>query len=200
MMPLPQHCWCRWCPATTGMSYGEESTRVGPLARADQAVFDGSLGRFTRSRRSSSQRKIVPSFPKVQPSASHDPREALFSCEPVDACSGGNGCAGLDPNDMDHHGSQIQTLSASFQVLAEEVQALVDRKTILEHKLRYANERVSILATSSFLFLLYCDDSHDLALDLYLPPGSMETTSFIHSDSRYCPHCSASRPHFCTVR
>jgi len=35
-----------------------------------------------------------------------------------------------------------QTLVASFNALADEVQSLVDRKTILEHKLRYAQEQV----------------------------------------------------------
>ena len=35
-----------------------------------------------------------------------------------------------------------QTLSGSFDALADEVQLLIDRKTILEHKLRYAHEQV----------------------------------------------------------
>jgi hypothetical protein len=37
----------------------------------------------------------------------------------------------------------IQTLVESFNALADEVQALTDRKTILEHKLRFAHEQVS---------------------------------------------------------
>lgn len=36
----------------------------------------------------------------------------------------------------------IQQLVESFTALADEVQGLVDRKTILEHKLRYAHEQV----------------------------------------------------------
>ncbi len=36
-----------------------------------------------------------------------------------------------------------QTLSGSFDALADEVQLLIDRKTVLEHKLRYAHEQVS---------------------------------------------------------
>lgn len=38
-----------------------------------------------------------------------------------------------------------QTLVDSFHALADEVQALTDRKTILEHKLRFAHEQVSPL-------------------------------------------------------
>lgn len=48
----------------------------------------------------------------------------------------------------------IQTLIESFNALAGEVQDLVDRKTILEHKLRFAHEQVcrySFLSLSSFL-------------------------------------------------
>lgn len=35
-----------------------------------------------------------------------------------------------------------QTLAESFSALADEVQSLIDRKTILEHKLRFAHEQV----------------------------------------------------------
>lgn len=35
-----------------------------------------------------------------------------------------------------------QTLVESFNALADEVQLLIDRKTILEHKLRFAHEQV----------------------------------------------------------
>lgn len=35
-----------------------------------------------------------------------------------------------------------ETLVESFHALAGEVQSLIDRKTILEHKLRYAHEQV----------------------------------------------------------
>ncbi|KAK4226121.1 hypothetical protein QBC38DRAFT_481307 [Podospora fimiseda] len=40
----------------------------------------------------------------------------------------------------------IQTLTESFIALADEVQSLIDRKTILEHKLRYAHEQYQYLA------------------------------------------------------
>ncbi|KUI54065.1 hypothetical protein VP1G_01488 [Cytospora mali] len=40
----------------------------------------------------------------------------------------------------------IQTLIESFSALASEVQDLVDRKTILEHKLRFAHEQYQLLA------------------------------------------------------
>lgn len=40
----------------------------------------------------------------------------------------------------------IQTLIESFSALASEVQGLVDRKTILEHKLRFAHEQYQLLA------------------------------------------------------
>jgi hypothetical protein len=36
----------------------------------------------------------------------------------------------------------IQTLTESFIALSDEVQSLIDRKTVLEHKLRYAHEQV----------------------------------------------------------
>lgn len=39
----------------------------------------------------------------------------------------------------------IKTLTENFSVLADEVQLLSDRKTILEHKLRYAHESVRVL-------------------------------------------------------
>jgi hypothetical protein len=37
----------------------------------------------------------------------------------------------------------VQTLIESFNALADEVQNLVDRKIILEHKLRWSHEQVS---------------------------------------------------------
>jgi hypothetical protein len=36
----------------------------------------------------------------------------------------------------------IQALAESFLALSNEVQSLIERKTILEHKLRYAHEQV----------------------------------------------------------
>jgi len=37
----------------------------------------------------------------------------------------------------------LKTLNKNFAILADEVQLLSDRKTILEHKLRFAHEQVS---------------------------------------------------------
>jgi hypothetical protein len=45
-------------------------------------------------------------------------------------------------NDLDYE-ELITTLTDNFNVLADEVQLLSDRKTILEHKLRFAHEQVS---------------------------------------------------------
>lgn len=40
------------------------------------------------------------------------------------------------------------TLVESFNALADEVQSLTDRKTVLEHKLRFAHEQVSHFISS----------------------------------------------------
>lgn len=47
-----------------------------------------------------------------------------------------------------------QTLAASFGALADQVQSLADRKTILEHKLRYAHEQVGVAVISLMLLPL----------------------------------------------
>lgn len=66
-------------------------------------------------------------------------------CEPIRPL---RYCVAMDI-DMDMDSPQlIQTLIESFSALAGEVQGLVDRKTILEHKLRFAHEQVRLL----FLF------------------------------------------------
>jgi hypothetical protein len=52
----------------------------------------------------------------------------------------------------------IQTLTESFVALSDEVQSLIDRKTILEHKLRYAHEQVCRTSFSSQLSLPSRDD------------------------------------------
>jgi len=46
----------------------------------------------------------------------------------------------------------LQTLTESFIALSDEVQALIDRKTILEHKLRYAHEQVCLTVFISCMF------------------------------------------------
>lgn len=44
----------------------------------------------------------------------------------------------------------MKTLTDNFNVLADEVQLLSDRKTILEHKLRFAHEQVRMRRISFF--------------------------------------------------
>lgn len=39
----------------------------------------------------------------------------------------------------------VRVLTENFNILADEVQLLSDRKTILEHKLRFAHEQVRTL-------------------------------------------------------
>jgi hypothetical protein len=60
-------------------------------------------------------------------------------------------------NDLDYE-ELITTLTANFNVLADEVQLLSDRKTILEHKLRFAHEQVSSSVTSSSDPVVLCDE------------------------------------------
>ena len=42
----------------------------------------------------------------------------------------------------------MKALTDNFNILADEVQLLSDRKTILEHKLRFAHEQVRYLTSS----------------------------------------------------
>jgi len=58
-----------------------------------------------------------------------------------------------DDNDADE---LLRALTSSFSLLADEVQLLSDRKTILEHKLRFAHEQVRLsISSTSFVRLLY---------------------------------------------
>jgi len=50
----------------------------------------------------------------------------------------------------------VQTLIESFGTLADEVQSLIDRKTILQHKLAFAHEQV---CHPLFLLPPFRDDS-----------------------------------------
>lgn len=52
------------------------------------------------------------------------------------------------------HALLAQALTESFNALADEVQSLIDRKTILEHKLRFAHEQVCSQT------LLHCFQHH----------------------------------------
>lgn len=71
-------------------------------------------------------------------------------------------------NDFDYD-ELTKTLTDNFNILADEVQLLSDRKTILEHKLRFAHEQVR---TYACIFPLQMDGAslYDdiLALDLEL--------------------------------
>ena len=66
-------------------------------------------------------------------------------------------------NNLDHE-ELTRTLTENFKVLADEVQHLNDRNLILEHKLRFAQESVSL----SFFYLPVSHMMNNLALDLEL--------------------------------
>lgn len=57
-----------------------------------------------------------------------------------------------------------QTLVDSFNALADEIQSLSDRKTVLEHKLRFAHEQVRSIEWSHSASMRrqhkFYDDSH----------------------------------------
>lgn len=68
--------------------------------------------------------------------------------------------------DMDHQ-QLAQTLVESFHALADEVQGLIDRKTILEHKLRFAHEQYQYLADK---YAPAAPDISETLAKLQLPP------------------------------
>lgn len=78
------------------------------------------------------------------------------------------------------HEDLIKTLTDNFNILADEVQLLSDRKTILEHKLRFAHEQVSY-ASPVFIHIIPLPYDEHLALDLELQTCS---------DDRQKPHVS----------
>ena len=59
----------------------------------------------------------------------------------------------MPQNDLDYE-ELTRILTDNFNILADEVQLLSDRKTILEHKLRFAHEQVSC-SDSSFKDMSY---------------------------------------------
>lgn len=59
----------------------------------------------------------------------------------------------MPSTDLDHD-ELIKALTDNFNILADEVQLLSDRKTILEHKLRFAHEQVS-KERHSFCFTVF---------------------------------------------
>jgi hypothetical protein len=56
----------------------------------------------------------------------------------------------MPSSDLDHE-ELIKTLTDNFNILADEVQLLSDRKVTLEHKLRFAHEQVSTYYIISYL-------------------------------------------------
>ncbi|KAI1383225.1 uncharacterized protein F4822DRAFT_419782 [Hypoxylon trugodes] len=73
-----------------------------------------------------------------------------------------------------------QTLIESFNALADEVQNLSDRQTILEHKLRYAQEQFQYLADK---YAPTAPEISETLLNLQIPPEphnpSLANTSFV---------------------
>ncbi|OAA77815.1 hypothetical protein LEL_04638 [Akanthomyces lecanii RCEF 1005] len=68
-----------------------------------------------------------------------------------------------------------QTLAESFNALADEVQTLADRKTVLEHKLRFAHEQFQYLADK---YAPAAPEIADTLSKLQLPPHtSVDNTS-----------------------
>jgi len=70
----------------------------------------------------------------------------------------------LSISNVMNHARLAQILAESFSALADEVQSLIDRKTILEHKLRFAHEQVcsrqfvSIAAPANHMMILLALD------------------------------------------
>ncbi|KAI1382218.1 hypothetical protein F4677DRAFT_401246 [Hypoxylon crocopeplum] len=73
-----------------------------------------------------------------------------------------------------------QTLIESFNALADEVQNLSDRQTVLEHKLRYAHEQFQYLADK---YAPAAPEISETLLNLQIPPElhnpSLANTSFV---------------------
>ena len=61
-----------------------------------------------------------------------------------------------------------KTLAENFNILADEVQFLSDRRTILEHKLRFAHEQVGRHLLRALSLLVPGIVMRNLALDLEL--------------------------------
>ncbi|KAI0486195.1 hypothetical protein F4859DRAFT_469451 [Xylaria cf. heliscus] len=78
-----------------------------------------------------------------------------------------------------------QTLVESFNALADEVQNLSDRQTILEHKLRYAQEQFQYLADK---YAAAAPEVSETLVNLQVPPelhnSSLANTNFVPLPSR----------------
>ncbi|KAI0164927.1 hypothetical protein GGR57DRAFT_451103 [Xylariaceae sp. FL1272] len=79
----------------------------------------------------------------------------------------------------------VQTLVESFNALADEVQNLSDRQTILEHKLRYAHEQFQYLADK---YATAAPEVADTLVNLQVPPDlhnpSLANTNFVPLPNR----------------
>lgn len=62
-----------------------------------------------------------------------------------------------------------QTVADAFNALADEVQILSDRKTILEHKLRFAHEQVSFEKSLFFLAFFFLVSISIFLVQMYIP-------------------------------
>ncbi|GAW22970.1 hypothetical protein ANO14919_125170 [Xylariales sp. No.14919] len=78
-----------------------------------------------------------------------------------------------------------QTLAESFNALADEVQNLSDRQTILEHKLRYAHEQFQHLADK---YAAAAPEVSETLVNLQVPPelhnSSLANTNFVPLPNR----------------
>lgn len=85
-------------------------------------------------------------------------------------------------NDLDYE-ELVKTLADNFIFLADEVQLLSDRKTILEHKLRFAHEQVST-TTHSLRSCRLCDEK--LSSRSGAVYGQQRPTISMYPDSLTC--------------
>ncbi|KAI0447943.1 hypothetical protein F4803DRAFT_191649 [Xylaria telfairii] len=74
-----------------------------------------------------------------------------------------------------------QTLVESFNALADEVQNLSDRQTILEHKLRYAHEQFQYLADK---YAAAAPEVSETLVNLQVPHEALANTNFVPLPNR----------------
>lgn len=86
----------------------------------------------------------------------------------------------VDVNDVMNYITLTQTLVDSFNALASEVQSLTDRKTVLEHKLRFAHEQVR----TSDVFLL-----SSFAFDCTFESRTVGAGERVDATTRFCLPC-----------
>ena len=86
----------------------------------------------------------------------------------------------LDPSTGMNYVHLTDTLVDSFNALANEVQSLADRKTVLEHKLRFAHEQVRVLACA------FSRSSFSLSPSSAPPPAAAATAA-LRWEARWVP-------------